>query len=102
MANRYSTFVFSDNSFAIIHQRETFSRHEGAKSFPKKAAKVSEAESVDARFYTNFVQSIAFFNSFGRCRAEWAYTKAGYLPVKITTISPDGCTKLVDRFTFEC
>lgn len=101
MANRYSNFVFSDNSFAITHQRETFCKKEGAKSFPKKADKVDEVESVDTRFYTNFVQSIAFFNRFGRCRAEWAYTKAGYLPVKIATISPDGYTKLVDHFSFE-
>ena len=101
MASRYSNFTFSDNSFTITRKRTTYIKSEAAKSFPKKASKVDEAEVVDARFYTNFVQSIAFFAGFGRCRATWSYTKAGYLPTTITTISPDGCTKLVDEFMFE-
>lgn len=101
MANRYSSFVFRNNSFTITRKRTIYIKSEAVKSFPKKASKVDEAEVVDSRIYTNFVQSIPFFNSFGRCRAEWEYTKAGYLPVKITSISPDGCTKHVDYFSFE-
>lgn len=101
MASKYTSFYFLDSSFTINHKRESFRKREGAKSFPKKAEKVSCDDDVGVAFFTNFVQSIPFFNNLGRCRAEWAYTKAGYLPVKITTISPDGCTKLVDRFSFE-
>lgn len=60
-----------------------------------------ETETICARYYVNCVDAVPFFR---RCcgieRVEMAYTPHGYLPVQISSTSPDRETKIVRKFTF--
>ena len=79
-----------------------YGKTESGKTWRKKPIEETR-ETVPPVFYENFVRSISFFNGFmgGTCRAEYNYTGVGYLPTKITTISPDRAEKHIDYFTFD-
>lgn len=81
---------------------ETYHLTASGKSWKKNPDNVN-TETVNEQHYRNYVDSVSFFNGFGggTCRAERGYTYAGYIPVRITTISPDRQTKLVARFKFD-
>lgn len=103
MKTSYYNFMFSyidSNNLIIEHTKKVFSSTPGG-NFRSRPYK-EYTETVTPLFYQNFVQSIPFFNGFGggSCRAYSNYTAAGYIPTKITTISPDRKTKNVDTFTF--
>lgn len=100
--NNYHNFKFTDNSFVITFTKKTFSRT-GSGRYWKAAADSIESETVTPEFYQNYISSIPFFNNFGgraSCRAYKGYTFAGYLPVKVTTVSPDGLKKIEGYFSF--
>lgn len=78
----------------ITHIRERYSSTP-AGNYKRKPDK-TEIEIVSTEFYNNFVQAIPFFKS----RAFYSYTPAGYIPTRITTVSPDRYTKYVDKFEF--
>lgn len=84
----------------IEHVKKVYYTNENG-NFKRKPGK-EYAENVTSEFYENFIRSITFFNGFmgGTCHAENAYTAAGYIPVKVVTISPDKSEKHVDTFTF--
>ena len=92
----YRRFTFTDDRFTITHTRTTYEKN--GKSWRRTAAE--EPQEVSPKYYENFVTSIPFFNSLGRCRAEFNYTAAGYIPIKITSINPDGTKKHIDEFYF--
>jgi hypothetical protein len=98
----YLTFKFCDNSCIITHIKEIYHKTSSGKSWKSKPD-TTETTTATAEFYTNYVNSIPFFNGFmgGTCRAEKSYTPAGYIPVKITTISPDRTEKHCDHFYFK-
>lgn len=53
----------------------------------------------DGIFYMNCVDAIPFFRKCsGRETVVMGYTKAGYIPVEIRSISPDGTEKVVRKF----
>lgn len=82
---------------------KTFSRTESGKSWKAKPDTI-EKETVSAQFYTNYVDSVSFFNNYGygaSCRAYKGYCKAGFIPVKVTTVSPFRETKIVTTFDFK-
>lgn len=85
----------------IEHTKRLYNTTDGG-NFRKKPYE-EYTERVSGEFYENFVKSCSFFNRFmgGTCRAFWNYTSAGYIPTKITTISPDRSVKHIDTFTFK-
>ena len=99
----YTEFTYAESSCVILRTRDTYTRKEGARSWPKTAKQDKIDEYVPASHYQNFITAIPFFNNFGGhayCRASWEYTTDGYLPTTVTTVSPDGTVKHVDHFDF--
>ena len=103
MKTKYHTFNFTDNNVVITFKKQTFSRTDSGKSWKKNADTV-ETETVSNEFYSNYINSVSFFNNFGgfaSCRAYYGYTYAGYIPVYVSTVSYDGKTKIKARFSFK-
>lgn len=89
-------------NWIVLHERETFSRTASGKAWRRKPDAVTR-EVITESDYSRFVNSISFFNGWGDgayCRAESTYTKAGYIPTKIVTVSPFKQARTVDRFYF--
>lgn len=62
----------------------------------------TETDTIDLQQYCNIFDGIQFFRNLGGYeRTEMSYTKAGYIPVKQTSISPDRTEKYVWTFQFE-
>lgn len=60
-----------------------------------------ETESMTPAFYCNCVDAVPFFRRCGGSeRVSMSYTIRGYLPVEISSVSPDRCEKVVRRFSF--
>lgn len=58
-----------------------------------------DGEKETGEYYSNVVSAIPFFRSLGGVeRVTKAYTRRGFLPVKIESISPDGTEKTVRAF----
>ena len=100
MSYNYSTFSFNGYNCRIEHTKQVFDTT-AAGNFRRKPYETI-TEDVDRDFYINFVRSVSFFNGFlgGTCKASWDYTRAGYIPTKIVTISPDRSEKHIDIFRF--
>lgn len=87
---------------AEIHMRvEKFCRTASGKGWQKKPYEVTEEMLTDEQ-YSNRVQSVSFMNGFcgGKAMAEQGYTRAGYIPVKITLVNPDATEKHVEYYSF--
>lgn len=74
-------------------------------SFIKSGSKWIETERrvrfVDAETYYNVFSAIPFFRNLGGFeRVSMSYTRAGYLPVEVVSISPDRTQKTVRTFDF--
>ena len=97
----YENFKFTNENYLITHTRTTHKKTDSGKSWRSKPDS-TEKKLITAAHYTNFVNSIPFFNGFcgGTCRAKQHYTVAGYFVTTITSISPDGQTKHIDTFDF--
>lgn len=86
-------------------------------NFPKEIRKVEKryhksgtrwvlesetAEMIDGTFYANCVDAVPFFRGIGGYeKVTMAYTRQGYIPVEINSISPDKTQKTVREFSFE-
>lgn len=92
--NCYKNFSIS-GEWLVLRTQEVYHRTASGKSWRNKPYKIYN-EVFRNQNYEWFIQSIPFFNS----RAKWNYTKAGYVPTRVTTVSPDGTEKHVDRFQF--
>ena len=98
----YRNFEYTDDDYLIFRTIETFGRTTSGKSWKSRPDEV-ENEIVPPKYYENYVTSIPFFNNFGdgaSCRAKFTYNAPGYLPTRITTISPFQETKKVAYFWF--
>lgn len=93
---KYERFIFTDERVKITYTRETYYKTKSGKSWKRKPAVVTH-DIVSPGFYTNYINSRYFFKS----RVQYAYTPAGYLPVKLTTVSPFEDLKYIDTFNFE-
>ena len=60
----------------------------------------TEIELVTAEYYFNVLEAVPFFRRMGSERVEMQYTKAGYVPTVISSISPDRETKTKRTYTF--
>lgn len=102
MSYNYYKFTFADSSYLILCDEQRYARTESGRSWKRKPDTI-ETHVYRAEQYQNCVQSVQWFkNVFGARneRAEWGYTRAGYLPIKITSVSPDGAEKVVYSFKF--
>ena len=101
--NKYYGFFENDlNMVTISMKKETYLKTTSGKSWKSKPETV-ENETISADFYKNYVDSVPFFNNFGygaSCRAYKGYCMAGYIPVKVVTISPQQEKKIVTTFYF--
>lgn len=98
---KYSEFRFYSRDY-IRFEKLTYERTKSGKSWMSKPVS-AQVKTVDSTFYERYIQSIPFFNHFGGrayCRAQWNYTRKGYLPTVVTSVSPDGQTKIVAKFEF--
>lgn len=74
--------------------------------YEKKGSKWVETKSdnrtVDCDWYYNTVDAVPFFKNLGgKEKVDVAYTKVGYLPVRVTSINPTGDEKVVREFNFD-
>lgn len=63
----------------------------------------TESETVDmtAEFYLNGISSAPFFRNLGGVeRLTPSYTRHGYIPVELVSVSPDRNTKVVRSYDF--
>ena len=107
MASIYDGFSFrytwKDDVATVT--KEYYTRTKSGKSWCSKPYK-TETESISGQYYENYIRSIPHFNrkiwwnEHNSCRAEWNYTWAGYIPTRVTTISPSGDEKIVAKFRF--
>ena len=92
-----ANFLFEDDRFMILFEKETFEKKEG------KWELETEREVVTPEFYTNYITAVPFFNSFSdgaSCKVKESYTPAGKIPTTIVTIAPGKETKIVTNFVF--
>ena len=58
-------------------------------------------EDLTPAYYCNSVDAVPFFRSLGGSeRVECSYTPLAYLPVRISSVSPDRKTRVVREFQF--
>lgn len=56
-------------------------------------------ETVPGHYYMNMIDAIPFFRNLGGSeRVQMGYTLAGYIPVQLSSISPDGKEKILRKF----
>ena len=99
----YEKFDFSRGNIVITKTARYYAATASGKGF-KSAPEKETVETVTDKHYTYYIQSVPFFNKFGNgasCRATWDYTLAGYIPVKVVTVSPGRETKVVVTFSFD-
>ena len=79
--------------------RVTVKRYEKAGAAWRFVETWIDGEKETGEYYSNVVSSIPFFRSLGGVeRVTKAYTRRGFIPVKIESISPDGTEKTVRAF----
>lgn len=59
-------------------------------------------ENITAEYYMNIFDAVPFFRRLGGSeRVTMSYTYQGYLPVEVSSISPDRKEKIVRRVSFK-
>lgn len=94
-------FKFTGDYVILVTITE-FSSTPSGKSWRKTPVSVSR-KVVSPEWYTNYITAIPFFNNFDHgayCRAKQGYTRAGYLPTEVVTVSPGRERKIVAEFDF--
>ena len=94
MCYDYKNFTIN-GEWLVLRTLEIYHRTESGKSW-RKNPYITEKEVFKNQNYEWFIQSVPNFHS----RTKWNYTKAGYVPTIVTTVSPDGMEKYIDRFYF--
>lgn len=102
MATNYNKFSFDNEHYLILCTIETYTRTESGKSWKAKPDDI-EKNVFKPINYTYYIQSIPFFNNFGggaSCRAAYSHVTPGYLPTRVTSVSPYRESKKVACFEF--
>ena len=87
--------------YKITLTTERYERTSSGKSWKKNPVESSE-EVINSENLKNIISSIPFFRNLGGSeRVTKGYTIAGYIPVELSSISPDKETKIIRRFKVE-
>lgn len=85
--------------YKITMTKTTFALKQGTKGAYKETER--ETEDITETEYNYTINSCPFFRRLGGSETlTRAYTSKGYVPVKLTSISPDRETKIVREFKF--
>ena len=85
--------------YKITLTQTTFELKAGTKTAYKQTEHTTKE--IDEQHYKNIIESCPFFRRLGGSETiTRAYTSKGYVPVKLTSISPDRQTKIVREFKF--
>ena len=80
---------------------ERYERTSSGKSWKKNPVEINKSI-INSENFKNIISSIPFFRNLGGSeRVTKGYTIAGYIPVELSSISPDKETKIVRRFKIE-
>lgn len=102
MKHNYKEFTYTNEDYLIFRSVETYNRTDSGKGWKSKPD-IVENTIIPPEHYTNYITAVPFFNNWGdgaSCRAAWSYNEPGYLPTRITTVSPYRISKKVARFWF--
>lgn len=92
-------YRFKDYKITLIETR--YEKTASGKSW-KKNPTIEEVTEIKFENYFNYISSIEFFKNIGGYeRVEKAHTIIGYIPIQITSISPNKETKVVRKFKFD-
>ena len=87
--------------YKITLTTERYEKTSSGKSWKKNPVKTNE-EVISPEEFENIISSIPFFRNLGGFeRVTKGYTIAGYIPVELSSISPDRKTKIVRKFKVE-
>ena len=87
--------------YKITLTTERYERTSSGKSWKKNPVE-SNKSIINSENFKNIISSIPFFRNLGGSeRVTKGYTIAGYIPVELTSISPDKETKIVRKFKVE-
>ena len=81
--------------------KETYVKTESGKNWKKQPVEVERLK-VDEEYYNNIFNksTLNFFKGLGGTeRITKGYTIEGYIPVQLTSISPDKTTRIIRKFT---
>lgn len=92
-------YKFEDYKITLIEK--TYIRTDSGKSWKKKPIEEKE-EVIQYNNYFNYISSVHLFKNLGGYeRIEKGYTVAGYVPIKLISISPSKEIKKVREFKIE-
>lgn len=93
---------YPETSFAYNFPKEIREvKKQYRKSGSRWVLESETAEMIDGTFYANCVDAVPFFRWIGgHERVTMAYTRQGYIPVEISSISPDKTQKTVREYHF--
>ena len=87
--------------YKITLTTERYERTSSGKSWKKNPVE-SNKSIINSENFKNIISSIPFFRNLGGSeRVTKGYTIAGYIPVELSSISPDKETKIIRRFKVE-
>ena len=87
--------------YKITLTTEKYERTSSGKSWKKNPVE-SNKSIINSENFKNIISSIPFFRNLGGSeRVTKGYTIAGYIPVELSSISPDKETKIIRRFKVE-
>ena len=87
--------------YKITMTETTFEKTESGKSWRKKPVNEVTKE-IQFEEYFNYISSVEFFKNLGGYeRVEKAYNIAGYIPYRLTSISPNKEAKIIRVFKIE-
>ena len=87
------------NKLYNIEMTETrMSRTKTGKSWSKKNIEETK-KIIDFEEYFNYLSSVQYFKNIGGSeRVEKSYTISGYIPTRLTSVSPDRQIKVIRHF----
>ena len=87
--------------YKITLTTERYERTSSGKSWKKNPVE-SNKSIINSENFKNIISSIPFFRNLGGSeRVTKGYTIAGYIPVELSSTSPDKKTKIVRKFKVE-
>ena len=87
--------------YKITLTTERYERTSSGKSWKKNPVE-SNKSIINSENFKNIISSISFSRNLGGSeRVTKGYTIAGYIPVELSSISPDKKTKIVRKFKVE-